>query len=240
MGLRKSTQERAVTATPLESSANGAQPRDPAGSRRHRRAFWVVAFAFFTLMGFSTLPSPLYGLYRTLDHFSLFMITVIFAVYAIGIIVALLLAGHLSDLYGRRRLLLPALGITIVSAIVFLASKSLTGLLIARLINGLSIGIVASTATAYLAELHAVGRPQASARQAELTASAVNVGRLAVGALVAGVVAQWVAHPLTVPYLVFLGALLLGAIGVALSPETRETAKPSPPWPSPFTIRPSL
>ena len=215
---------------PLERSANGSKTPQPAGSRRHRRAFWVVGFAFFTVMGFSTVPSPLYGLYRARDHFSLFMITVIFAVYAIGVIAALLLAGHLSDLYGRRRLLLPAVGITVLSAVVFLASKSLAALLIGRLLNGISIGIVASTATAYLAELNAVGRPQASERRATLTAAAVNTGGLATGPLVAGVLAQWVAHPLTVPYLVYLGALLLGAIGVALAPETREASRPSPPY----------
>jgi MFS family permease len=187
-----------------------------------------VAFAFLVVMAFATVPSPLYGLYRARDHFSLFMVTVAFAIYAIGVIVALLLAGHLSDLYGRRRLLLPSLGITIVSAVVFLASKSLQVLLVARLLNGISIGIVASTATAYLAELHAVGRPRATARKAQLTASAVNVGGLGVGALVAGILAQWVAHPLTVPYLVFLGALLLATIGVAVTPETRESPKPRP------------
>lgn len=217
-----------MTTTRLEQSVDGAEPRDHAGGRRHRRAFWVVAFAFLAVMALGTVPSPLYGLYRVRDHFSLFMITVAFAVYAVGVIVALLLAGHLSDLYGRRRLLLPAVGISIVSAIVFLASKSLAGLLIGRLVNGISIGIVASTATAYLAELHAVGRPRATARKAQLTASAVNVGGLSVGALVAGILAQWVARPLTVPYLVFLVALVLGAIGVALAPETREGAKPRP------------
>jgi hypothetical protein len=58
----------------------------------------------------------------------------------------------------------------------------------------------------------------------------VNIGGLAVGALAAGVLAQWVAHPLTVPYLVFLAALVLGAIGVALAPETREGPKPRPPY----------
>jgi predicted MFS family arabinose efflux permease len=176
------------------------------------------------------VPSPLYGLYRARDHFSLFMITVAFAVYAVGVIGALLLGGHLSDLYGRRRLLLPAVGVSIVGAIVFLASKSLPGLLIGRLLSGISIGIVASTATAYLAELHAGGRPGATARKAQLTAAAVNVGGLAVGALVAGVLAQWVAHPLTVPYLVFLGALVLAVFGVALAPETREAAKPAAPY----------
>jgi MFS family permease len=217
-----------MTTPPLEQSVNRAATRRSAGSRRHRRAFWVVAFAFLAVMALGTVPSPLYGLYRARDHFSLFMVTVAFAVYAIGVIGALLLGGHLSDLFGRRRLLLPSVGIAIVSAVVFLASKSLAGLLVGRLISGLSIGIVASTATAYLAELHAVGRPEATAAKAQLTASAVNVGGLGVGALVAGVLAQWVAHPLTVPYLVFLAALVLAAIGVALAPETREAPRPRP------------
>jgi MFS family permease len=113
-----------MTTTPLVRSVNGAKPRESAGSRRHRRGFWVVAFAFLAVMAWGTAPSPLYGLYRARDHFSLFMVTVAFAVYAAGVIVALLLAGHLSDVYGRRRLLLPAVCISIVSAIVFLASRA--------------------------------------------------------------------------------------------------------------------
>ena len=198
------------------------------GSRRHRRAFWMVSFAFLAVMAFSAVPSPLYGLYRARDHFSLFMVTVIYAVYAVGVIGSLLLAGHLSDWYGRRRLLLPSLGIAIVSAIVFLVSKSLAGLLVGRLLNGIAIGIIVSTATAYLTELHATGRPQSTPRGAQLTASAIPVGGIGLGALVAGILAQWVTHPLTVPYLVLLTALLLGTIGVALSPETREGPKPRP------------
>ena len=217
-----------MTTTPVERSVNGAEPHRSVGSRRHRRAFWIVAFAFLTVMALATVPSPLYGLYRARDHFSLFMVTVIYAVYAVGVIGALLLAGHLSDFYGRRRLLLPSLGIAIASAVVFLVSKSLPGLLVARLVTGISIGIAASTATAYIAELHASGQPQAAPGKAQLTASAVNVGGLGVGALVAGVLAQWVPHPLTVSYLVFLGALLLAAIGVAFAPETREAPKPRP------------
>jgi MFS family permease len=92
-----------------------------------------------------------------------------YAVYAVGVIGALLLAGHVSDWYGRRPVLLPALGIAIASALVFVASKSLAGLLTARVLNGISVGIVASTATAYLVELHAAGRPGATAQRAQLT-----------------------------------------------------------------------
>lgn len=229
-----------MTTTPSKRSVNGAEADHSVASRRHRQGFWVVAFAFLAVMALGTVPSPLYGLYRERDHFSLFMVTVAFAVYAVGVIVALLLAGHVSDLYGRRRLLLPAVGISIVSAIVFLVWKSLAGLLVARFINGISIGVVASTATAYLAELHALGRPGASARKAQLTASAVNVGGLAVGALVAGFLAQWVAYPLTVPYLVFLAALLVGAVGVALIPETRQASRPLPRYrPQTLSIPPA-
>src|SRR6476659_9994261 len=188
----------------------------------------MVSFAFLAVMAFSAVPSPLYGLYRERDHFSLFVITVIYAVYSVGVIGSLLLAGHLSDWYGRRRLLLPALGLAVVSAIVFLVWKSLPGLLVGRLLNGIAVGIVVSTATAYLTELHAVGRPGASAQRAQLTASAIPVLGPGVGGLVAGTLAQWVAHPLTVPYLVFLVALLLGTIGVALSPETRAALDPRP------------
>jgi MFS family permease len=217
-----------MTTARLNGSVNAAEPPVSLGSRRYRRGFWVVAFAFLMVMALGTVPSPLYGLYRARDHFSLFMVTVAFAVYAVGVVVALLLAGHLSDLYGRRRMLLPAVCISIVSASVFLAWKALPGLLAGRLINGISIGIVASTATAYLAELHAIGRPRATAQMAQLTASSVNVGGLAVGALVAGLLAEWVAHPLTVPYVVFLAALVLGAVGIAVLPETREAPTPRP------------
>src|SRR6476619_2517261 len=117
------------------------------GRRRYRRAFWMVSFAFLSVMAFSAVPSPLYGLYRARDHFSLLMVTVIYAVYAFGVIGALLLGGHLSD--WRRRLLLPAFGVAIVSAVVFLVSKSVASLLVGRLLNGIAIGIVVSTATAY-------------------------------------------------------------------------------------------
>jgi hypothetical protein len=61
-----------------------------------------------------------------------------------------------------------------------------------------------------------------------------------VGALVAGLLAEWVAHPLTVPYLVFLTALALGAVGVALIPETREAPTPRPRYrPQRLSIPPS-
>jgi MFS family permease len=208
------------------------------GSRRHHGVgFWAVAFMFLTLAAFTTVPSPLYGLYQARDGFSEFMLTVIFAAYAVGVIGALGLAGHLSDWYGRRRLLIPAAAFTVASVAVFLTWKSVPGLLVARVLTGISIGLTQSTATAYLAELHARHRPQASGARAQVTATTVNMGGLGVGALVAGLLAQWAGDPLTVPYVVFLVAALVALVAVALSPETREPVRPRPRYrPQPASV----
>src|SRR3954466_7791394 len=151
--------------------------------RHHEFGFWVVAFAFLTVMAFSTLPSPLYGLYQQRDGFSSFTITLIYAAYAIGVVGALFLAGHLSDWHGRRRILLPAILASVVSAVGFLIWRDLAGLIAARIVNGVSVGVVAATATAYLAELHAASRPDAGARRPQLVATAVNLGGLGLGSL---------------------------------------------------------
>ncbi len=81
--------------------------------------FRVVAFAFLVVMALETVPSPIYGLYRARDHFWLFVVTVAFVVYAVGVIATLLLARHPSDLYGRR-LVLPPVGISIANVVVLL------------------------------------------------------------------------------------------------------------------------
>ena len=39
-------------------------------------------FAFLIVMAVATLPSPLYGLYRTRDHLSALTITAVFAIFA--------------------------------------------------------------------------------------------------------------------------------------------------------------
>src|SRR6476619_4568321 len=130
-----------------------AVAQDPAAQARRRRlaaGFWSVAYAFAVVMAFSTVPSPLYGLYQQRDGFSSFVITLIYAAYAIGVVSSLILAGHISDWHGRRRLL-RAIAITIVSALVCLFWRDLPGLIVARILNGFSVGVVTATATAYLA-----------------------------------------------------------------------------------------
>ena len=196
----------------------------------HDRGFWAIAFALMVVMAYSAFPTPLYGLYAARDGFGALTITAVFAAYAVGVAISLFLVGHLSDSYGRRRVLLPALALTAASAVLFLVWRDLPGLLVARVINGLAVGAVTATATAWIAELHAAGRPQDAARRAEIVGVAANIGGIGTGALIAGVLAQWVTSPLTVPYLVGLGGLLIAIALVAATPETREARTPRPAY----------
>ncbi|GLY14544.1 putative multi-drug efflux transporter [Kineosporia sp. NBRC 101677] len=202
------------------SPARPAPLAAPLGSRRHGAGFWLIAFAFLTAMAFSTVPTPLYPLYMARDGFSTFMVTVVFAVYALGVVISLVLAGHVSDWVGRRRVLVPALLLELVAAVLFVVSTDLTVLLLARLVTGLGVGMITATATAHLAELHAAHRPTASAQRFETVSTAANIGGLGLGPLVAGFLAQWVDAPLRTPYLVFVVLLLLAVAAVLKAPET--------------------
>ena len=189
---------------------------------RHGAGFWVIAAAFFTVMAFSTLPTPLYALYQQRDGFATFLITVIFAAYGIGVMASLYLAGHISDWLGRRRIILIAIGVEIVAAVLFLVWPEVPGLMVARFVNGVGVGMLTATATAHLSELRAVARPDEGPATSGTVSSVVNIGGLATGALVSGALAQFVAAPLVVPYLVFLVLLVVAALAVAFVPETVE------------------
>jgi MFS family permease len=204
-------------------------PSLPLRSRRHHGlGFWAVAIAFLTVMAFSTVPTPLWSLYRERDGFSAFVVTLVFAAYAVGVVVSLFFAGHVSDWHGRRRVLIPALVMNVLAGVVFLLWPDLPGLVIARVLTGLGTGVVTATATAWLAELHAAHRPEAGSRRAQLVATAANLGGIGFGALVSGVLAQWFAGPLALPYVVFVVALLLALMLALATPETRAAASPRP------------
>ncbi|MFK4244480.1 MFS transporter [Micromonospora chokoriensis] len=199
-------------------------------SRRHGRGFWAIALAFLTAMAFCTVPAPLYPLYMARDGFSTFMGTVVFAVYAVGVVISLLLAGHVSDWVGRKKILIPALVLELVAAALFLGDPSLPVLLVARLVSGLGIGMITATATAYLQELHAAHRPDSSRQRFEMVSTAANIGGLGVGALIAGFLAQYVDAPLRTPYLVFAVLLAVSIVAVALTPETVEAPLVKPAY----------
>ena len=192
---------------------------------RHRSGFWAVAFALLIVMASATLSSPLYGLYRIRDHLSAFTVTVIYAIFAVGTIAALLSVGFVAARAGRRGVMLGAVATMMVASGLLAAWKALPGLLIGRLITGVGVGLAAGTAIVYLIELRARANPGGSPVRAQTIGTAVTVGALGLGPLIAGCLAEWVGSPLTLPYLLFVGLGAIALVGLAAAPETGTPAR---------------
>jgi MFS family permease len=206
--------------------------------RRLVPAFRAVAFAFLIVMAFATLPSPLYGLYRERDQLSTLTVTIVYAIFAAGTIATLLAVQAIVARLGRRGVMVGAVATMVLAAAILAAWKALPGLLIGRLVTGVAVGLAAGTAIAYLIELRTLEDPGASPIAARNVGTAVNVGALGIGPLVAGCLAEWVQSPLLVPYLlvIALGAIALVAlIGI---PETGAPAAVSGTAPKESYSRP--
>src|SRR4051812_14764213 len=114
-----------------------------------RVGFFLVAYAFLITMVGTTLPTPLYPLFEQRYSFGELTVTVIFAVYAFGVIAGLLSFGNLSDEIGRKPVLLLGLAFSAISALLFLfAGSSLVPIYAGRVVSGLSAGLFTGAATA--------------------------------------------------------------------------------------------
>ncbi|TJV40709.1 MAG: MFS transporter [Mesorhizobium sp.] len=180
----------------------------------------TVAAMIAVLFAGSTALTPLYIIYKQQFGFSQITLTLIYAVYVVGNLAALLVFGGASDVVGRRPAALAAMGVAIVSGLVFLFAENVLSLDIARILSGLGIGIGAGTGTAWIAEL----LPNADKSRASVIATGTNFLGLGFGALVSGLLAQYEPWPLRLVFIVFLAALVVVTILVWRTPET--IAKP--------------
>jgi MFS family permease len=181
-----------------------------------KRGFWLVAYAFAATMLGTTLPTPLYPIYRDQLGFSELMVTVIYATYAVGVLAALLAFGSWSDQLGRRRVLLGGVTLSAASAVAFLVQGGLAGLFIGRILSGLSAGIFTGAGTVAVVEL----APEAQRERATLVATAANMGGLGCGPLLAGLLAQYAPLPLRLCFIIDLVLLAVAAFGVCFAAET--------------------
>jgi MFS family permease len=179
-------------------------------------AFAAVAAVFVTFAAASAAPSPLYVVYQRLWGFSATTLTVIFAVYVVGLIGALLMLGALSDHIGRRPVLAGAIALEAVSLALFLSAGDVTVLLAARLLQGIATGAALTTLGAALVDLNP---PHAPGRAGLINGIAPTAG-LAVGALGCGALVQFAPEPTHLIWALLLAAMVLAAVVVARIPET--------------------
>jgi MFS family permease len=196
--------------------------RNSAMNRRNYIATATVATMLAVMFVGAILPTPLYPLFRETFGFSSVTLTLIYAVYVLGNLVALLLFGRLADQIGRRTMSLPAIGFGIASTIVFAAAAGTGWLFAARALSGFSTGLASGTATAWIAETYADRGDGGAAR----IAAAANFFGCAIGPLIGGVLAQFAPAPLRLPFLVYLALLCIVAGATAFAPETVTERKP--------------
>lgn len=203
-------------------------PRNERGSPVARPspgpAFAGLALTFTVLMLGATLPTPMYGLYQRQLGFSPTVQTVVFAVYALGVLAALLIAGRWSDQLGRRPLLVAGVGFSLASSVVFLLAGPVWVLLVGRLLSGVSAGIFAGAATAAVIE----AAPPGWRGRGAAVATVANMGGLGLGPLLAGLAVEYLPAPLHLSYAVHAVAIALCGLLVLGAPETvRRAERPS-------------
>ena len=109
-----------------------------------------------------------------------------------------------------------ALAASALSTVLFILAPGIGVLIVARVVSGLSAGLMTGTATAALTELI----PASASRRASLVATAANMGGLGLGPLIAGLFAQYAPHPTTLVFEVYLAVLAAAALLLLLVPET--------------------
>ncbi|WP_130798201.1 MFS transporter, partial [Streptomyces otsuchiensis] len=192
--------------------------------------YLAAAYTFAVGMAGTTLPTPLYELYQEEIGFSSFIVTVVFATYATGVIAVLALLGSVSDKRGRRPVLLASLALATASALCFVFEAGLPLLFAGRVLSGFSAGLLTGAATVAVMEL----APERLRSRAAFAATAANMGGLGCGPLLAGVLAEYVPDPLRTPYLVHLGLLVVAVLLTLALPETVRVSRP----PAPLRISP--
>ncbi|MGW3915896.1 MFS transporter [Streptomyces sp. NPDC005070] len=165
-----------------------------------------------SLLAASSAPTPLYAIYQQHWGFSPITVTVVFGVYAVAVLVSLLIFGKISDHVGRRPVLLVALLAQVLAMVTFLTAGGVDALLAARVVQGLSTGAAVGALGAGMLDID----PR---RGGFLNSFAPAIGT-ATGALMSGLIVQYLPAPTRFVYFVLLGVFLLQALGVLALRET--------------------
>jgi len=159
---------------------------------------------------------PLLVLYQEQWQLPATLLTLTFAVFAVGFLAAVLTVGSLSDHVGRRPVLIGALIIQLISNVLLLVAPDIGWVIAGRIVQGVATGIATTAFTAALVELAPPNRKRLGA----ILGSVSLTGGLAVGSLLAGLAIQLTDIANAVVFIVLIIITMLGIVVVVLSPET--------------------
>src|SRR5271167_1911239 len=203
--------------TPVSVCTDGAQIID-----RHRYlskdvAFYLLLSITISFLAGSSAPTPLYALYQAQWGLSPIGVTIIFGIYAISVLTALLFVGRLSDHLGRRPVLIAATAVQAATMVIFATASGVGDLVLARIIQGLATGAAVGAIGAGMIDLN-------KERGATANAIAPAFGT-ATGGMLSGYLVQYLPAPTHLVYAVLGVIFVLQGIGVALMADTIAPAR---------------
>lgn len=208
--------------------------RSPAAASRIRYA--GLGYALTVLLTGTNLATPLYAAYEHVFRLSPLDVTLLVAVYAAAVVVALLICGPLSDTAGYRPVLVAGLVAAACGSALLAAAAGPGWLFAGRAVQGLAVGTCSGALTAGLVLTEPSGRrARASFLAATATTAAVGFGPVLAGAL-----AEYAPAPRVLSYLVEIALLVPAVAAVALLPGSlgRTGQRWQPRWPSlPVPVR---
>ncbi len=198
-------------------SSSSAIPIAATGARAAGRlsstaAFLLLASITVSFLAGSSAPTPLYPYYQSQWGFSSLAVTVVFGVYALAVLAALLVFGRLSDHVGRRPVLFTAIAVQLTTMWLFATADGLAMLLVARVIQGLSTGAAIAAVGAGLLDL--------DKRRGALANAITTPMGTALGGIVAGVFVSLLPAPAELVYVVLGALMLLQGVALLWMPET--------------------
>jgi MFS family permease len=196
-------------------------------SHSNRASLWFLAITLLSFLAASTAPTPLYHLYQDQMQFSAAMLTLIFAVYALSLLAALLTVGSLSDYLGRKPVIFTAVVLNILAMLLFIYADSVAWLISARVLQGFATGMATAVLSATLLDT--------DRQQGPLVNSVAPLLGMALGGLGCGLLAEFAPAPLHLTYWLLLVLFAMQAIWVWRLPES--VTRQSGAWAS---LRPTL
>jgi MFS family permease len=212
----QATEQTRVTRPGPEPHRAGRDPR-----RSSLFGFVVSAVTLLVLVGQAGAPSPLYPLYQAEWNLTPLLMTAVFAAYVLGIMLALTTVGSLSDHVGRRPVVVGAAVLAVIALLVFATATSVVELLIARTIQGASVGLASGALGAALIDFQPENRPRLAATlNGALPPVALSIGALSSSALV-----QYAPAPTVTVFFVF-GVLTFIVAALMFLLAERHEARP--------------
>lgn len=179
-------------------------------------AFYVLVSLLASFAASSVAPTPLWVHYQQEWHFSAITVTTIYCIYVVPLLGALLTVGRLSDHVGRRPVVLSGVLFQCVAMVLFTTADSVSGLVVARVVQGFGMGTVLSALGAGFLDL--------DRRRGTIANGTAALAGIGVGGLVASVTVEFLPAPTKLVYLIFLVIFVAEAVGVVFMRESSPLA----------------